>query len=124
MTTALQDRRHSCGYLLTAPSHAGQCRDDWGQYTPDAITVDQAAELGAHADSPAMAAASMPGPNAPRRWGDSTWASQRYAELTATDSQRGRIRAWGKRHGITVNGRGRLPVGLVRAYDLDDPAEF
>jgi hypothetical protein len=116
MTTATDTRRHSCGYLLTAPSHAGLCRDDWGQYTPDPDPAPPAARF--------SSGTVTSGPNEPRRWGDPQWASQRYRELTGTAEQRDRIRAWGRRHSIPVSARGQLLRGLVRAYDLDDPAEF
>ena len=32
------------------------------------------------------------------------------------------IRAWAKRHGITVNDRGRIPAQVVEAYEANDPS--
>jgi hypothetical protein len=57
-------------------------------------------------------------------------AGTRHGRRASTAGRRGAlgreraadIRAWAKRHGVTVNQRGRIPAHVVDAYEAGDPS--
>jgi hypothetical protein len=50
-------------------------------------------------------------------------AARRSGARSMPDRDRAaQIRAWARRHGITVNERGRIPAQITRAYEANDPS--
>jgi hypothetical protein len=93
----VEGRRHSCGYLETAPGHLGGCL---GRWPAPAVTFT----------------APLPSPNADAALGPQAPADGDLSALTRTAEDRARIRAWAKDRGIKVAERGGIAAKVVARY--------